>query len=144
MKEVRDRSDVGQGLINEARAFFQVGLAARIDGPELIHGERKIQLGHGEQLAGAVVQIAAEPAALFIAQIQEVAGDNSQLLLSTPEFRDVGIEVQAAERRSLGISPDGPSTGNGYFLSTTGFLLEFVFPVALSSQDILDLSQRPR
>ncbi len=61
-------------------------------------GERKVQLGHGKQLAGAIVQIAAESAALFISQIQEMTGDNAQLLFGAPEFGDVGIQMQASER----------------------------------------------
>jgi hypothetical protein len=65
------------------------------------------------------------------------------LLLGALQFCDVGIKVQASEGYSFGIPPDCPSTGNDYLLSITGDLFEFVFPIAFSAEDILDLSQRP-
>src|SRR4029077_6521071 len=84
VKKIRDRTDLGQGLIDEFRAFLDVGSGTRMDGAEMLLSEGKVQLGHGKQLAGAIVQVAAEFTAFFIPQIQKMAGDNSQLLLGTP------------------------------------------------------------
>ena len=84
MQKIRDRADLRQSLIDEFRAFLEVSGGARMDGSEMLLGKRKVQLGHGKQLAGAIVQIAAEFTPLFISQIQQMTGDNSQLLLGAP------------------------------------------------------------
>ena len=83
MEKVRDCADLGERLIDEFRAFLEVGSSAGIDGLEMLPCKREVQFGHGKQLARAIVQIAPELTPLFIPQIQEMTGDNSQLLLDT-------------------------------------------------------------
>ena len=84
MQKIRNRADLRQSLIDEFRAFLEVSSGARVYSSEMLVGEREVQLGHGKQLAGAIVQIAAEFTPLFVSQIQEMTGDNAQLLFGAP------------------------------------------------------------
>src|ERR1700686_2746220 len=56
MQKIRNRADLRQSLIDELRAFVEVSGGARMDGSEMLLGKREVQLGHGKQLTGAIVQ----------------------------------------------------------------------------------------
>src|SRR5579872_783127 len=136
MQKIRDGTNLGESLIDQAATLLEIGLAAVIDGLQMFLSKREIQLGHGQQLSGAIMQIAAELAPLFVPQVEEMAGNDAQLLLGALEFCDIGLDMQAAESGSRRGAPDCPAAGNDDLSALARGLLELVLPITFTAENI--------
>ena len=136
--------NLGESLIDQAATLLEIGLAAVTGGLQMFLSKREIQLGHGQQLSGAIMQIAAELAALFVPQVEEMAGNDAQLLLGAFDFGEIGLDMQAAESGSGWVTPDRPAAGNDDLGALARGGLKLVLPITFAAEDIFDLRQGTR